>query len=206
MSKAVNRGDPTVDRLPPRQRWNHRYADLPPDARFVPTPFVTGCLPHLPPTGRALDIAAGAGRHVIGLARHGLRVDAVDISEHGLALAQQRWRAVTPPLPHPPQLIVADIERPWLPHAAYDVVLVSFFLHRPLFPLIKTRLRPGGWLIYESFTVEQADAPPHHPIRPHFLLAPHELKNAFADFDLLFYDEGWHHGKATAQLLARKPA
>jgi len=192
------------ERLPPRRRWNERYASLPPDARREPVPFVAGCLAQLPVSGRALDIATGAGRHAIALARHGLQVDAVDISAQGIALAQQRLSEAQLPAARI-QFIIADIERPWLPCARYDVVLVSFFLHRPLFPLIRERLRPGGRLIYESFTTAQQIAPNNQPIRSHFMLKPNELRTAFSDFEILQYDEGLHHGKETAQLLARKP-
>ena len=195
----------TENRLPPRQRWDHRYADLPPDARLNPTPFVAAHLPQLPATGRALDVAAGAGRHIVALAQHGLAVDGVDISAQGLHLARQRlaaaglWPSATV------RLVVADIERPWLPHGLYDVIVVSFFLHRPLFPLLVDRLNPGGRLLYESFTVDQPVAPNHQPIRRGFLLEHNELRAAFAALTILFYDEGHHHGKATAQLVAHKP-
>lgn len=195
----------TPERLPPRQRWDERYASLPPQARAEPTPFVAFCLPYLPGHGRALDIAAGAGRHTIALAQHGLQVDAVDISAQGLKLAQERALAAALTPGRHVRFILADIERPWLPQAGYDVILVSFFLHRPLFPLIRARLRPGGWLIYESFTIDQAAAPSDHPIRPDFLLKRNELRNTFSDFKILFYDEGGHNNKATAQLLAQKP-
>ena len=85
------------------------------------------------------------------------------------------------------------------------MILVSFFLHRPLLPLIKARLRPGGWLIYETFTIDQATQADHRPKRRELLLKRAELKNAFSDFEILFYDEGVHNNKATAQLLAKKP-
>jgi SAM-dependent methyltransferase len=195
----------TADRLPPRQRWDHRYAGLPSDARLKPTPFVAAHIPGLPAAGRALDVAAGAGRHILALAQHGLAVDAVDISAQGLHLARQRLAAAGL-WPSPAvRLVAADIERPWLPHGLYEVIVVSFFLHRPLFPLLKDRLKPGGWLLYESFTVDQPVAPNHQPIRRGFLLEHNELRAAFAGLEILFYDEGDHHGKATAQLLARKP-
>ena len=37
-------------------------------------------------------------------------------------------------------------------------------------------------------------------------MEPQELKEVFADFEILFYDEADHAGRATAQLLARKGA
>jgi len=195
----------TVDRLPSRQRWDHRYASLPPEARTEPTPFVTSCLVHLPARGRALDVAAGAGRHAVALARRGLHVDAVDISWQGLRLARQRAISAGVEPVGQVRLIVADIERPWLPHAQYELILISFFLHRPLFSLIKDRLQPGGWLAYETFTIGQKIGPNNRPIRQELLLKPGELKAAFSDFEILLYDEDEHNGKVTAQLLARKP-
>jgi tellurite methyltransferase len=184
----------------PRRRWDERYATLSPQKRREPTPFVRACLPHLPPSGWALDVAAGAGRHSLALAQHGLAVDAVDISGYGLRLAQQRAQIAGLSL----GLIAADVERPWLPHRRYDVILVSFFLHRPLFGLIKNRLKPGGWLVYETYTTAQLLQPHHPPMRPDFLLQPGELKATFADFKIFLYDEGEHSRRMTAQLLAQK--
>jgi SAM-dependent methyltransferase len=152
-----------------------------------------------------LDVAAGAGRHAIALAQRGLQVDAVDISWQGLLLARQRAFASGRTYGQNINLIVADIERPWLPHRRYEVIIVSFFLHRPLFPLIKERLLPGGWLVYETFTVDQPVAPNNRPIRPELLLEHGELRAAFADLDILSYDEGQFNNKATARLLARSP-
>ncbi len=209
MNKSINlpvassAGSP--DRLPPRQRWDQRYSTFPPRKRSEPIPFVAACLPKLPEQGRALDIAAGAGRHTIALARRGLSVDAVDISWSGLRLAQQR--AIEANLIPGRQIhfIVADVERPWLPYGCYEVILVALFLYRPLFPLIKDRLAPGGWLVYETFIADPETALAGHSMRREFLLERNELKDAFSDFEILFYDESHYNSKATAQLLARKP-
>lgn len=184
----------------PRQRWDERYADLSFKDRREPTSFVMACLPQLPHQGHALDVAAGAGRHSLALARHGLQVDAIDISAQGLYRAQQRAQQFAATI----RFIVADIERPWLPQRSYNVILVSFFLYRPLFPLIKDRLCSGGWLVYETLTIAQKDSSHTQPMRPEFLLQPGELKDTFADFEILFYDEGQHERGVTAQLLARK--
>lgn len=198
MSIFGNPGPP-VDS--PRQRWDKRYANLSSKDRREPTLFVSTWLPHLPRHGYALDIAAGAGRHSLALAQHGLQVDAVDISAQGLHLAQQRAQKIEGLI----RFIIADIELPWLPHRDYEVILVSFFLYRPLFPLIKARLRPGGWLIYETLTIAQKEICRNQPMRPELLLQPGELKESFADFEILFYDEGQHERGVTAQLFARKP-
>ncbi|MBE7551415.1 MAG: class I SAM-dependent methyltransferase [Anaerolineales bacterium] len=186
----------------PRQRWDERYAAFTPQERQEPTPFVAVCLPQLPQHGWALDVAAGAGRHSLALARHGLQVDAVDLSCQGLRLARQRALEAGLAI----RFIVADLERPWLPRHSYDVILVSFFLYRPLFPLIKACLQPGGWLVYETLTAEQRFRANRQPTRPDYLLQPGELQTAFADFEILFYAEVNQDQRATAQLLARKVA
>lgn len=187
-----------------RQRWDERYANFAPQERGEPTPFVKTCLPQLPRQGSALDVAAGTGRHSLALAQHGLQVDAVDISAQGLHIAQQRALAAGLIPGRQIRFIQADVERPWLPRRRYEVILVSFFLYRPLFPLIKAGLQPGGWLVYETLTVAQTFESGHQPTRRDFLLEYQELKQIFADFEILFYAEVNQNQRATAQLLARK--
>jgi SAM-dependent methyltransferase len=193
-----------VRQLSTRTKWDRRYMSLHPVARREPIPFMQYCVPLLPTDGYALDIAAGAGRHSILMAQHGLKVDAVDISREGLRLAHSR--SVEAGVAGHVLNIVADVERGWIPHRQYDVILVSFFLCRPLFSLIKTRLRPGGWVVYETFTVEQLAKPYHRSSACRdFYLQPGELRSAFSDFVIHFYEEGNHKDKMTAQLLAQKP-
>jgi tellurite methyltransferase len=199
----------TSQAIMPRQLWDSRYATFSPEYRLEPIPFVVSSLSNLAVEGWALDVAAGAGRHSLELARRGWLVDAVDISLQGLYLAQQR--ATRADLASKINFVAADIESPWLPCRHYSLILVSFFLYRPLFPLIKDRLLPGGWLIYETFTldrlndVSRKNAPDRQPIRRELLLEYNELRAIFSNFEILFYDEGVHNGRATAQLLARKP-
>jgi SAM-dependent methyltransferase len=177
-----------------------------PAARREPTRFVEFCLPKLPSSGHALDIAAGTGRHSVALARRGLQVDAIDISCQGVQLAC-RYAAQAGSAAGQLRFIVADVEQNWLPARQYTVILVSYFLWRPLFELIKSRLRPGGWLVYETFTLEQLSKSYHQrPSKPELYLKRDELRQAFLDLNVVFYDEGEHNEKFTAQLLAQKQA
>lgn len=190
-----------------KDKWNRRYAGYESTHLIEPTPFVVSCLPELPEEGLALDIAAGAGRHSLALARRGLRVDAVDIAWRGVRLAQQRAREAKL-YPGLIQFAVIDLELPWLPHRQYDVILVAFFLYRPLIPLIKDRLRPGGYLLYET-RVELPPAPFHKDAQSNsFWLTPRELLASFSDLEIVRYDEGQRQQRSsvTAQLLAQKAA
>jgi hypothetical protein len=72
--------------------------------------------------------------------------------------------------------------------------------------LIKDRLACGGWLIYETLLASpDISIEAHQPCRSDFWLKPGELIEAFAEFQIAYYDEGQHHDRVTAQLMARKP-
>ncbi len=189
------------EQLSDRQRWDHRYATLKPNRRTEPVPFLVACLPRLPTRGYALDVAAGAGRNSVALAAHGLTVDAVDVSWHGLrramALARRQGVRINP--------IVLDLSRGWLPRRCYDVVVNTFFLLRDLIPSIKSVLKPGGWLVFETLTIAQIEITPHRARDRNYLLKPGELRQLFDDFLILDYWEGVEENRATARLLARKP-
>jgi tellurite methyltransferase len=191
----------SLERLPDRQRWDQRYAAMGPDERTEPTSFLVACLPHLPASGRALDVAAGTGRNSVALAAHGLIVDAVDVSWQGLrramSLARQHDASINP--------VVLDLRRDWLPSRRYDVIVNSFFLLRDLLPTIRAALKPGGWLVFETLTVTQMEITPQHGADRRYLLRPGELRRLFEDFAILSYWEGVEGSRATARLLARKP-
>ena len=191
----------SAERLSDRQRWDQRYAVLEPDQLAEPIPFLIACLPSLPTSGYALDVAAGAGRNSMALAVHGLAVDAVDVSWQGLrrAMALARRRGVNI------NAVVLDLARGWLPPRYYDVVVNTFFLLRDLILPIKAALKPGGWLIFETLTIAQIEITPHRTTDHNYLLRPGELRQLFDDFVILTYWEGVEGSRATARLLARRP-
>jgi hypothetical protein len=47
--------------------------------------------------------------------------------------------------------VLADIERDGISSKKYDVIVVSYFLYRPLLPPISQALKPGGLLFYQTF-------------------------------------------------------
>ena len=150
------------------------------------------------PRGRALDVACGAGRHAIYLARLGFEVEAVDRSETALALladtAQREKLNI-----HPSRI---DLEHEELPVGPYQVILVFYYLERRLFSALKKALAPGGLLIYETYTRDHAEVLGRR-MRPEFLLEPGELRRAFKDLEILEWREGVHDEKAVTGLVAR---
>jgi len=185
-----------------RHRWEEKYAARGVTPPAAPSPFVRDSLSSLP-SGRALDLASGDGRHALLLAANGYRVDAIDIAAAGLrrARAAARRRGLTI------DVVQADLENYPLPAERYDLVLKLHYLQRPLWPQIKRALRPGGVVLAETFLVDQAQH--GHPRNPAFLLAHGELRAAFADFEILHDEEGLlpngSESAYLARLIARKP-
>ncbi|APV51875.1 SAM-dependent methyltransferase [Betaproteobacteria bacterium GR16-43] len=132
-----------------------------------PSAWVRRFAPMIRPGGTVLDVACGSGRHARWLAQLGFEVDAVDREP---ALFVDPPRGVT--------LLGADLEAgPW-PYAgrAYDAIVVTNYLHRPLLPILVEALEPGGVLVYETFA--QGNERFGKPSNPAFLLAPGELLDA----------------------------
>jgi SAM-dependent methyltransferase len=120
--------------------------------------------------GAVLDVASGSGRHARLFASLGHPVTAIDRDSAALGTFADEPR-VTP--------LMADIESaPWPlpPEAQFAAVVVTNYLHRPLFPRLIHSLAPGGVLVYETFA--QGNETVGKPSNPAFLLAPGELLDA----------------------------
>jgi SAM-dependent methyltransferase len=150
-----------------------------------------------------LDVACGRGRHAIAAAELGASV--VGIDRNAAFLAELRTVA------HERALRVAavrgDLAGPAalpLRPGAFGAVLVFRFLSRPLADALANALRPGGLLLYETFTLRQR-ALARGPRNPDFLLRAGELRALFSDLEILRYEEGLL-GRPPRQHLARLAA
>ena len=186
-----------------RERWEAKHtAEQEPGepAAFLRQIFQTGPWEIQP--GRALDIATGKGRNALFLAEKGFTVDAIDISEVGLQQAQRQAEKQGLTL----NLIQADLTRFEFPDSAYDLILNINFLLRSLVPKIKNALRPGGYIIFDTYLIDQQDL--GHPRNPAYLLNHNELLDLFRGFRVLCYQEGkfFADGKESfrAELLGQK--
>lgn len=149
--------------------------------------------------GRALDVAGGVGRHALWLARRGWRVTIADLSRVGLDEARRRAHQAGVKL----QLRQRDLRAAHLPRGRYDLVLVFFFLERKLFPALARALKPGGILVYKTYTRPQLKLSTGGPKDPRFLLKKNELRRAFPGLQVLSYREVVGE-KAVAELVATK--
>jgi len=151
-----------------------------------------------PSPRRALDLAMGRGRHALVLAEHGFRVFGVDVKLDAVrdAVAQASTRG----------LVVlgwcADLTEFPLARERFELVVVSRYLQRDLFPSLSDALTPGGVVLFETFTEAQRGRG-RGPTSPDHLLAPGELRARFDAFEVLFYEEVVEP-EAVARIVARK--
>ena len=156
-----------------------------------------------PLPGPILDLACGDGRNGIFLAEHHLPVICCDNSRAALDRARKSAEEHEVTI----TLWLVDLEQEGvnpLAEDSYGGVLVFHYLQRPLIPCIKKALKPGGILIYETFTIEQPKfGKPHNPA---FLLWPKELLEWFNSWEVLHYFDGIKEDprRGVAQIVCRK--
>jgi SAM-dependent methyltransferase len=128
-------------------------------------------------------VACGSGRNLRWLADAGWRVTGVD-----------RDTAATASLHPLAEIVDADIETcPWpLPGREFDLVLVCNYLWRPLFDSVKAAVKPGGWLIWETFADGQQAI--GRPSRPDFLLQRGELLRVCQGWRIVAYEDLFETG------------
>jgi rhodanese-related sulfurtransferase len=155
----------------------------------------------LPPGGNALDVACGAGRNALLLAAAGFRVRAVDRDERKIQSLDRTARKLG--LPLSAEILDLESAATDLGDSLYDLVLVTRYLHRPLFPALIRALRQGGLLLYETFTEEHGrrGGP---PTRREYLLGPGELRRLVAPLEILREREGEFDGGFVSGVAARR--
>ena len=197
-----------------RSEWDakHRLAEAP---AAEPASIVRELLPLLP-TGEALDIACGTGRHALFLTARGQHVTAVDFSSVALDTLELRARSTHTPVRRSRvvqaagrhlrgglDLIQANLEEMQLPERRFDLIICIQYLQRSLFPQMARALRPDGVLLMETFTRAQLEFA-GGPRNPAYLLETGELREAFPELCVLFCRE-LRAGQGIASLVAKKP-
>ncbi|WP_372871401.1 class I SAM-dependent methyltransferase [Shewanella sp.] len=148
-----------------------------------------------------LDLACGTGRNGRWFLQRGHRVSFLDIHTASLEAEFATNPNAT--------IIRQDLESGEVNClGSFDLVLVFNYLHRPLWPLIKQTVKPGGILVYQTFTWQQAKL--GRPSNPAFLLEENELTTVFAGWHQLYYGEEvpepiTGNGAFKAGIICRKP-
>lgn len=183
-----------------RRRWDEKYASRSPARPQAPSTIIEQFLERLPP-GAALDLACGNGGFAVWLAQRGWSVQGVDISTVALQQAQQLADELSVSV----KWTAADLDE-FVPESArYDLISVFRYLDRDRLPSrILAGLKPGGWLIYETFVewpAGNADGSMQHT---RYAWRSQELHKTFASLQITHYDERQEQGESWARLIAQK--
>jgi SAM-dependent methyltransferase len=143
----------------------------------------------LVPAGEVLDLACGGGRHARLLASMGYHVLAVDRDADALERAKGAGISTK----------CVDLEGaegqqpPWpFEEGRFAGIVVTNYLHRPLFDGMLRSLAPGGILLYETFALGNEHF--GKPSNPNFLLQPGELIEVIrkpGTFRIVAFEDGY---------------
>jgi len=166
------------------QKWDQKYAEATLQTPAKPC-FVLKQHSHLLPfNGKALELACGLGGNARFLAQCGLKTQAWDISDTALTVLNN-WASLNQ-LPIEP--LITDLQQMLLPYQQFDVIVVSRYLDRALFPQLVSALKPKGLLFYQTFL---APVQENAPSNPEFYVQSSELNQAWPELTTLIYGEGW---------------
>jgi SAM-dependent methyltransferase len=156
------------------------------------SPWVERFTALLAPGDHVLDVACGTGRHARLIAGRGCEVVAVDrdaealAAMHGIAGIQTR---------------LVDLEGgDWLyALKEFDAIVVTNYLHRPLFPRLAASLTDAGVLIYETLMLGNEQF--GKPSNPAFLLRVGELLEfAALGLEIVAFEQGYSANPKPAML------
>jgi SAM-dependent methyltransferase len=169
-----------------------------------PNAFMVEAVRGLKP-GRALDVAMGQGRNSIYLAKTGWEVTGFDISAEGLAIAQKAAAEAG--------VTINTVHKGWenfdFGKERWDLIVLSYawipISDADLLRRMCTSLRPGGWIVFEGYLVDDPNSTGMWP-------GPNQLLRVFqADLRILRYEDveavsDWRNRGKTriARLLAGK--
>lgn len=200
-----------------KAKWDERYRAGAFAERTHPSALLEDWISRLP-CGRALDLACGAGRNSLFLARHGFEVTGIDVSSEGLkraaASAEREGLEVT--------WMRQDLDEGLPLCGPFDVVCLFRYLNADLIRRLPSLLATDGILMVEEHLTTQGlspasgrssgatgrmavdagdnliprsrgsatDQPVAGPSNPAFRVQPGELRRLLPGLDVLHQEEG----------------
>ena len=176
-----------------KEKWDKKYAEGAYETKTYPAAFLAEQLSFIlaelnknndENQFRALDLACGAGRNSHFLSANGFQVDAIDISETGLARAANN----APKNKSSIQWICRDLDDFAASEVGeYHLMLMMRYVDLPLLQTITANLLPGGFVVCEEHLQTAEDVV--GPRDPNFRVAPGALKEALVGLQIHHYSE-----------------
>lgn len=169
-----------------RKEWEARYHERGKESDRGASRWVIERCASLPVHALVLDLAGGTGRHAEPIARAGRTVIVMDFVHQAVAAAVVRYERILG--------LVADANALPFEHEAFDAIVCVSFLDRSLFGAFADLLKPGGVLVYETFTRTHLDlvarGRARGPRNAAYLLEAGELPKLVAPLVVQEHEEG----------------
>lgn len=161
--------------------------------KLSPNGRLTSLSPYLK-GGFALDLACGLGANSLFLAHSNYEVQSIDLSDVAVEFLNEQAKQQSLPI----KVKVCDLTDKNELHfkqETFDLIVITYYLDRSLFPLVKTAVKRGGYFFMETYFVSAADN--KREISDHYKLLPNELLTEFSNWTVLFYEENEQEGRQT---------
>jgi tellurite methyltransferase len=146
---------------------------------------------------KVLDLAMSEGRNTIFMAKKGHDVTGIDIS----SVAIKKANALAKENNVNFKGIISDLTKYEFGKHEFDVILCYYFLDRNLITKIKNWVKPGGYIIFENFTVND---PVESRKNKKYLLLENELISLFEGERLIYFQELIHTNRRVSSIVIQK--
>jgi len=146
---------------------------------------------------KVLDLAMSEGRNTVFMAKNGHDVTGIDIS----SVAIKKANALAKENEVNFKGIVSDLTKYEFKENEFDVILCYYFLDRGLVSRMKKWVKPGGFILFENFTVLD---PVESKKNKDYLLKENELISLFQDHKIIYFQELLHTNRKISSIVVQK--
>jgi tellurite methyltransferase len=175
-----------------KEKWNIKHLDrINQHEKPEPNPRLKKLLTYLKEGGKALDIACGLGGNSMLLAQTDYQVEAMDISDVAINYIQTQAAKENLSIePRVADLTTVDTED-WQ-NARYNIMVITYYLDRALFPVVKNSIKDGGYFFMETFY--QSPENEGQGVSEQYKLRSNELLDEFRDWKVIYFEENEQEG------------
>ncbi|WP_210366830.1 methyltransferase domain-containing protein [Bacillus sp. REN3] len=175
-----------------KEKWNRKHAQrLSGKEELMPNPLLKKLVKNKG-EGLAIDIACGLGANSLFLAEQGYEVTSLDLSE--VAIRFVRKEAERRSLRIQAKAIDLEELAPISEEGKkYNLAIMTNYLDRSLFPVIKELLNTGGCFFMETFFMTEERSSQTIPDK--YKLRSNELLEVFQEWKILFFEKNVQSGK-----------
>lgn len=177
-----------------KKKWNLKHSERMNQLKVpTPNPRLVDLSDHLM-GGTALDLACGLGGNSLFLAGKNYQVHAMDISDVAISYIQEK--AEIDSLTIDAEVVdLTDLDNRQWQKGSYNLVVITFYLDRSLFPIAKHLVKEGGHIFIETFYQSRMNE--NKGVSNQYKLMPKELLSEFEGWTVLYFEENEEEGRQT---------